>query len=268
MNGNGSSTLETSFVQVKSYAPASRYHDELAASLEGGTAAGDEQAQLQNASEMMKAVEQQCLELIAVAQQEAETILQNAKEEAEEQSERLRTEATERGFSEGLEAGRNEARLELQRALDVQVSEARELIANAREHRMNLVQDIHKPITHLVMTSVQRLIQRELTVEPADVHRIVEELLTHVYDSMWVEVRVNPQDYKLTVDNQPSWQTAVGGKWDLAVIPDARVAVGGCEIRSEMGRIDATMETKLELLDVAIAELVKQGVKDYVGTMD
>jgi flagellar assembly protein FliH len=85
---------------------------------------------------------------------------------------------------------------------------------------------------------------------------------------MSVEVRVHPDDFVRATEAHPRWKSAKFGEWEVVIVPDIGVSPGGCEVRSGHGRVDATLETKLELLESVLAEVMERSVSVHVNDLD
>ncbi|MCL6600559.1 MAG: hypothetical protein K6T81_17765 [Alicyclobacillus macrosporangiidus] len=200
-------------------------------------------------------------ELVSRARTEAEAVLSEAMRERD----RLWEEARAAGYAEGLRQGRAEAAEELERERKaLQETWAAALRAMGAE-RERWWQSLPGSLTAVCMEAIRSLIRRELAAAPSDVERMVGELLGLVSESTRAEVRVHPSEYDAAIAAHPRWCLGRLGEWDVVVIPDPQVSPGGCEIRSDRGRVDARLETKLELLQPALERVLAQGVRTCDG---
>lgn len=214
---------------------------------------------MRSLSRRLTEMEQQGDQRLAEARSMADRIVQDAEARADD----IATQARERGYHEGYTAGRDEGLTAAQAAAERLLQQGRDVVSGADVYRQQLVQGMASALTDIAMASVRRLLHRELHVTAADVAAMVSELLHEVLDSAKVEVRVHPDDFVAATEAHPIWQQAKFGDWDVAIVPDATVAAGGCEVRSELGRLDARMETKLELLQAAVTAAMERSVYSY-----
>lgn len=202
-----------------------------------------------------------CQGLIETARVEATRILETAAEQAE----RLQAEAEQHGRADGYTAGYAEGLDACQETCGTLVAKAQDVVRLTAESRAGLLRSMVEPLTALTMEALRTLLRRELEESPADVAEMVENLLQYVLESSLVEVRVHPDDFSLATTAHPRWKSAKFGEWEVSIVPDLSVARGGCEIRSENGRIDATVETRLELLQEHLRQAVADEVTHRVG---
>jgi flagellar assembly protein FliH len=204
-------------------------------------------------------------------QAEAESVLAAAREEAERivaeamlQAEQLRQTAMDEGRREGYEQGLQEGRTAAEEQYQRRLQAVEELLQDAKAQRVRLVQSLHEPLVAVCMTAVRQLLKRELETKPADIHQMVADILAEAVACTKAEVRVHPDDYPHAVESHPVLQSARFGGFDVMVVPDSRIERGGCEVRFDSGRADATVGTKLAMLQETLAAYVERSVNEYV----
>ncbi|MCL6453485.1 MAG: hypothetical protein K6T78_07610 [Alicyclobacillus sp.] len=194
------------------------------------------------------------LAVVAAAHEEAARVLAEARAEAET----LRHAAREDGLAAAraqLEAERatQNAQLQAQREAweqerAAQLAEIEALAEGVQRDRIRIVERALRPLPNLCAAVVRDILHRELVLAPADVQAMVQDMLRYVMDTATVEVRVHPADYAAAAAACPAWRSASYGRWELVVVPDESVGRGGCELRTESGRLDGRLAVKLELL--------------------
>ncbi|WP_290585259.1 FliH/SctL family protein [Alicyclobacillus sp.] len=212
---------------------------------------------------------------LEAARQEAEALLDQARAQAEalladasRQREAIAREAQEAGFAAGMAEGRDAAERELQqRRMELEAAWTAAIDALAEERR-RLWESLPDALGPLVMEAVRRLVARELQTSPADVGAMISELLRCVSECTRAEVHVHPSEYDAAVASQPRWRLGRLGEWEVAIIPDPQMAPGGVEIRSDRGRVDARLETRLERLQTVVDEVLRRGGRPGVGPDD
>jgi flagellar assembly protein FliH len=168
----------------------------------------------------------------------------------------IRQQATVDGYQAGFLAGQTAARQELMDEYLPLVDKMRLLVQDVGSLRGELFAKLVNPLGDAVTSMTERLLQRELLMGAPDVEKMVGELLDYVLGSSRVEIRVHPDDFAAAADAHGSWQQRKFGEWDVVIVPDGNLSRGGCEIRSEIGRVDARKETRFALLAPLIRELI------------
>jgi flagellar assembly protein FliH len=206
----------------------------------------------------------QCEELLSQTKEQAEERLRAVEVEAQA----VRADARQQGYDDGFQQGVREAEEACQQDCLARIDAAEKILQRAQAERHRLLKDMYLPLATIGTQAVKAIIHRELLTQPAQVEGIVSDLLQYVTESTKVEVRVHPEDFLAATDAHPTWQSAKFGEWEVIVVPDVKISVGGCEIRSETGRVDATVETRLELLQETLMSVMERGVAQYAAAND
>lgn len=206
----------------------------LGESRPGGVAAP---APVATAQALLEAARAQAEQVLKEARAAAASLV--AKARAEVMS--LEAEARERGRREGYEAGRAAAEaefaahLELMRSAAVAGKEARDTIAASAD----------AVVARAVLLAARRLVGEYYEGDPARTAAICREALRAASGQEVLTVRVNPAvagDVRVALADLAEY-----------VQPDAAVAIGGCLVDLRHGTIDATLDARLSLLEVALA---------------
>lgn len=197
---------------------------------------------------------QVCAALRQAAEQEAASIIDKAKKEAEQ----LQQAAEQRGYETGLERASAKMEAEFAQWQATEQSALSQLAVSIEQDRQEKVKSLVPFVGAFAMEAVKRLLHRELALEPVHVGAMVEELLTYVLHSTSVQLRVHPDDYQAARQAHPRWQAMKYGDWHIAIVPDGTLSPGDCEIYADTGRIDAKLTTRLEELQFALDDLLRQ----------
>jgi flagellar biosynthesis/type III secretory pathway protein FliH len=90
------------------------------------------------------------------------------------------------------------------------------------------------------------LLSEELRLQPEHIARVLERELLRVRRAKCVVVSVHPDDL-LLLKAPHHYVAALELEGSLALTPDPAVSRGGCVLSSNLGEIDARVETRLEL---------------------
>ncbi len=187
-----------------------------------------------NSSVKQKVVKNQ----IVSAQREAARILEEAEDfaaeirrEAESAAEILRAEA----FREGTE----NALTEFERNL-----------IESREIREKVWRETEKDLLRLAVRLAERIVGREIEKDDKTIVEIISTALQNARQQEKLTVRVNPKDLP-TIEKQTE-RFSSGRIQFIDFVADPRVASSGCLIESEVGSIDARLETQLRVLERAL----------------
>ena len=164
----------------------------------------------------------------------------------------------ERGLAEGRRAGHDEGFAEAkQETLD---AEAAGLHA-FRESLADVVGEVGPAVerwqetvetraAELAMDAVRALLAAELATGGHDALAIVREALGYAEGAVRAVVRLSPFDRAALAERKEEILGACAGLRDMELVDD-RSITGGCIVETEQGVVDATLATRLELMEAA-----------------
>ena len=164
-------------------------------------------------------------ELLQKAQQEAESILQKAEEAAQKQ----RQNGYDTGYQEGL-------------------AQTTELLMKARLEQEQFLKNANRDLMDLAFKIAEKIIGKQLEIDPDSIISIVKQAMQTVRQTKQLTIRVHPDDAKRLKANEEELQEALGRQRFLDVVEDKKVQQGGCIIESEIGTVEAQLNTQLERL--------------------
>jgi flagellar biosynthesis/type III secretory pathway protein FliH len=94
----------------------------------------------------------------------------------------------------------------------------------------------------LAAAIARRLVEAELSVAPERIREIARSVLARVPRATRIEVRANPDDVEALAPLK------------VEVVADRAIARGGCVVRTDLGDLDARIETRVDALLAAIAK--------------
>lgn len=161
---------------------------------------------------------------------------------AQAEAGRIREEARAVGYEEGFAAGHATATAALEPAvktLTAAVEQARELAAQQAEAT-------EQAAVELALRIAEKVVAGALDAEPGRVIDVVRGALRSVVDRERLVIQVNPDDLALVRDAFAAVSSSLGGIEHVDVQQERRVGRGGALVRTSVGEIDATIETKLD----------------------
>jgi flagellar assembly protein FliH len=160
-------------------------------------------------------------------------------------------EAFARGRREGVALA--EARLEttvqaLTQALE-EVSRLREALA------LSGTQDMLR----LVMAVAEQVVRRRIEVDQQVILEVIKNALQASVRSDSYRILISPADLELVTTQKPLFLASISGLKNLSIETDSTITPGGCRVDSELGDVDATIESQLDAIRQALAEAITEG---------
>jgi len=154
------------------------------------------------------------------------------------QQQKIRQQAYEKsyakGYMEGLEKGQKEIR--------EQTQYLQSLMATLAMPLPDLDDQLVDEMVQLCMLVVKQMVRREIKTSPGEVVAVIKEALNALPDATGdVVLELNPEDADLIrgAMMQPGKETL----W--RIVEDPLLTRGGCRVKTNTSRIDATVENRL-----------------------
>lgn len=177
---------------------------------------------------------------------EAQSILDTARREADlltRESEARREQFIEHGRSAGYEEG---------------LTQWNEALLDAFHAQEQLLKDSEQAVVKLAVKVAEKIIGQQLLLSPESIVDIVREGLRSLRSDKSVLIKINPIHVDTLRHSIARVQDLLGPDSHIRFVPDARVSPGGCTIESELGIIDAQIETQLRCLEEALLRAARK----------
>jgi len=170
-------------------------------------------------------------DVVALAQDKAKQIL----EEAEQGRNAIREQARQEGIAQGL-------------------AEWNRIVARASQKADELSKSWEETMLRLSIRVAEKIVGEQLRLHPESIVEIVREVLKSIRPGKHLTIQVNPADAQYARARIDRLKEALGTSSEIEIVAAANVAPGGCVIESELGIIDARLETQLKCLEDALVK--------------
>lgn len=155
--------------------------------------------------------------------------------------------AEERGTAKGRDEGYLTRSEELKPLLNV-LSDIEIKFEEYKEE----IKAIYEPFAlDIGLMAAEKILARELVSGTAALENIVKPVINDLPGAMNIKICLNPLDYDLFITE--NLLEGVREK-KISLEKDSLISRGGCFIESDIGNIDATIETRIELLEKSVKE--------------
>ncbi len=158
----------------------------------------------------------------------------------------------EAAYARGRREGLDSAEGNLDTAAQALAAAAEE-ISRLRD---SLAKNSSQDMLRLVMAVSEQIIRREVTADPKVILTIIETALQSSVRTDQYRIRINPADLENVTQQKPLFLASISGLKNLSIETDAAISPGGCRIDSDLGDVDATIETQLEAINQALSEAI------------
>jgi flagellar assembly protein FliH len=185
--------------------------------------------------------------LLEDAARGGEALLEQARSAALEliETARNRVQAIEDAArAEGFAHGEHDARAAVDAEMTELLESMRGLVEMAREERHKIIESAEDEIVRLALAVAERVVHRQITVDPETVVEIARNAIARVVDRERIVVRVHPADLETLKEHRERLLSGPEAE-RLHIVEDQRVDRGGVVIETEGGTIDAKISTQL-----------------------
>jgi type III secretion system HrpE/YscL family protein len=172
---------------------------------------------------------QEARDVIALAQEKARQIL--------EEAERGRDAVLERARQEGIAKG---------------LAEWNHILAQTAQRAQELAQGWEEAMLRLSIRVAEKIIGEQLKLRPETTVAIVREALAGVRPGKHLVIQVNEAEAQAVRARVAALKESLSASSEVEIVASASVSPGGCVIESELGIVDARLETQLKCLEEAL----------------
>ena len=155
-----------------------------------------------------------------------------------QQQQKIRQQAYEKsyakGYMEGLDKGQKEIR--------EQTQYLQSLMATLSMPLPDLDDQLVNEMVQLCMVVVKQMVRREIKTSPGEIVAVIKEALNSLPDATGdVTLELHPKDSELI----KSSMMQAGNETHWRIVEDPLLSRGGCRVKTNTSRIDATVENRL-----------------------
>jgi flagellar biosynthesis/type III secretory pathway protein FliH len=152
---------------------------------------------------------------------------------------------------EGLREGKNEGLGQLQS----HIHEAFKMIDQANLERKKIIEQANQDILALSIQMASKIVHTEINARPEVLMNILQEAANKISDRDQVTVKVSAQDFEFIKSQREQVEDLIDGVKKLNIVADKKVGPGGVIIETQMGYVDARLETKMTVLQEAFSQI-------------
>jgi type III secretion system HrpE/YscL family protein len=175
-------------------------------------------------------------DVVVLAQEKAQHIIADAERERDA----LREKARQEGNAQGL-------------------AEWNGILARADQRAEELTKSWEETMLRLSVRVAEKIIGEELKLHPDAIVSIVREVLKGTRSGKHLAIQVNEAEAQQVRTRIDRLRESQGMSREIEIVVSASVPRGGCVIESELGIIDARLETQLRCLEETLLRSVSSG---------
>ena len=201
----------------------------------------------------------QAEQMLAQAREEIEQWWLSRRQEDEQAMEAARRQGYEQGYAKGLAAAEQAVRQEYGQML----AQARTILESAARDKQAIIQEAEPFLVELATAIAGKIIGKQLTIEPAWTIDLIRSVLARRREQGTIVLRVSPAQYSFVCDARETLLQSIDSQAELIIVADSAVEDHGCIVRSNLGSLDARIDTQLKEIRSALLQLT--GVEEGNG---
>jgi flagellar assembly protein FliH len=160
----------------------------------------------------------------------------------------------EAAYLQGKEEGTQQANERFENSLEM-FAQGIEEVSRLREA---LLQNSTHDMLRLVMSIARQVIHCEISVNREVILATIGKALNAAVSSDSYRIKVNPEDLALVTEKKPLFLASINGLKNIVFEADPAIARGGCLVESELGEVDATIDSQLEEIRRTLLEAMER----------
>jgi type III secretion protein L len=168
-------------------------------------------------------------DVVALAQEKARQLI----EEALREQDSIRERARQEGNAQGL-------------------AEWNRVLTAANQRADELTNSWEETMLRLSVRVAEKIIGEQLRVHPETIVGIIREVMKNIRPGKRLTIQVNQADAQQARARIDRIKDGLSTSSDIEIVASGSVSPGGCVIDSELGIIDARLETQLKCLEEAL----------------
>jgi type III secretion protein L len=165
-------------------------------------------------------------DVVGLAQDKARQIV----EEAERERDAILEQARQDGYAEGL-------------------ANWNQILARTSQKAEDLAKVWEETMLKLSVRVAEKIIGEQLKLHPETIVDIIKEVLQGIRFGKHLTIQVNDEDAPQVRSRVDRLKSSLGVSNEIEIVASASVPRGGCLIESELGVVDARLETQLKCLE-------------------
>ena len=148
-------------------------------------------------------------------------------------------------FAEGRLAGLQEAATAAVERFDQVIDALGLALEDVSQLRERLLRDSRADMVRLVMAIARQVIHVEVSVNRDTVLSTIDRALQSAVRADAYQINVHPDDLLQATEKKPLFLASISSLKNISFQANAAVALGGCLVESELGEVDATIDSQL-----------------------
>ncbi len=187
----------------------------------------------------------------SINREEIETALKEANKKLKE-AEEIYKKRYEEGFKKGYDDGILKAKQDTEKEVESMRKELLESIKKIESSKNEIISELQNSSFLIIKEALKKVVASELKLNDEAILNIVKDAVMKISQAKKLTIKLNPEDYNY-IEGKIE-EIKINPESEIKIVPDSSITKGGCIVSTEMGEVDATVETKIEEILKVIQE--------------
>ena len=129
------------------------------------------------------------------------------------------------------------------------------LLNETKQKNIDAFRGLEKKLINLSVAIAGKIIHINFNNEPELIENIVSEVMSDIITGETVILKVCPHDFTIINSEYEKWHGTTDNVKSFRIESDNRLGIGDCLIESEGGMVDATLQSRLEIIAEALLKI-------------
>jgi len=148
--------------------------------------------------------------------------------------------------AEAYARGKREGAEQMEKRFGGAVQGFTQALEELSQLRASILKNSADDMLRLVLAIAEQIIPCAVSLNPEIIHHTIVKALQAAVDSDTYHIKVNPEDLAVVMEKKPLLLASISGLRNITVEAVDGIARGGCLVESDLGEVDATIESQLE----------------------
>lgn len=164
-------------------------------------------------------------------------------------------EAYNKGLTDGVKREQSGREKYISEHFSKQFGVINSLLNETKEKNIDAFRGLEKKLINLSVAIAEKIIRININNEPELIESIVSETMSDLITGEVVILKVCPHDFEIINPEYEKWHGTTDNVKSFRIESDKRLGIGDCFIESEGGIVDATLESRLEIIAEALLKI-------------
>jgi flagellar assembly protein FliH len=162
-------------------------------------------------------------------------------------------EAYGKGFTDGQAESITAAQQECEAFKSTLAARNEELLDSISQEHARLRETVESAVIDLALEIGSRIVKREIELSSPVIGQI-REAMKRILGVEKVKIKINRADEDLVRSHKTDLHHAADSVKEFVLDPDDKISLGSCILESELGNVDARIETQMKQIELALRD--------------